>query len=323
MDNPIPVIPFLTLRFNLASLGQAFLPSFKGSMLRGAFGHALKATVCTMPASQSCRDCLLCNRCAYTQIFEPFIQGKAPRFLRGLDTPPRPFTLWCDSNDRKFAKDQRLKFHMTLFGTACEWVPYVVYAVHRMAERGLSAHRHRFRLDSVEMANSPGSDSEWSRIYDGNNGQLARAEAQRYVADLDIKDSVTLEFLSPTRFKSRNQLLMEFDFHTLIFKMFRRALEIAHFYAPNGRVDWDMEYLAAAKHIEITRRDLTWNDWRRHSNRQKADMKLGGFTGILHCQGDLAHYSDLLQVSQILSVGKGTTFGLGRMAIVKVNNRKF
>jgi hypothetical protein len=315
MDNPIPVIPFLTLRFNLASLEQAFLPTFKGSMLRGAFGHALKATGCTMPVSQSCRDCLLCNRCAYTRIFEPFIQGKAPRFLRGLDTPPRPFTLWCDSNDRKFAKDRPLKFHMTLFGSACEWVPYVVYAVHRMAERGLSARRHRFRLENVELANSSETGSEWRRIYDGNNGQLARVEAQNYVAGLDIKDSVTLEFLSPTRFKSRNQLRMEFDFHTLAFKMFRRALEIAHFYAPNGGVEWDMEYLDTAKHIEITERDLTWSDWQRHSNRQQTDMKLGGFTGTLQCQGELAHYSDLLQVSQILSVGKGTTFGLGRVRI--------
>ena len=54
----IPRIPYLKLKFVLTAKQDCFLPEVKGSMLRGAFGNALKRTVCVMP-SQKCNKCML------------------------------------------------------------------------------------------------------------------------------------------------------------------------------------------------------------------------------------------------------------------------
>ena len=46
----------------------AVLPTFKGSMLRGALGFALKRTVCAVRV-KVCEPCLLRPSCVYARIF--------------------------------------------------------------------------------------------------------------------------------------------------------------------------------------------------------------------------------------------------------------
>src|SRR4051812_39341181 len=88
---PIPVIPYLRLRMTLEAEETAVLPPFHGSMLRGAFGHALRRTVCVMGPRQACPDCLLRSACTYTRLFEPSIDGEPPPFLHGIDQAVRPY----------------------------------------------------------------------------------------------------------------------------------------------------------------------------------------------------------------------------------------
>ena len=91
----LPEIHYLRLRFKLIAAENAKLPYYKGSMLRGAFGHALRSTVCAMNNGTSCAECMLKLQCAYTRLFETYITGEPPRFLKGLDTAPRPFVFEC------------------------------------------------------------------------------------------------------------------------------------------------------------------------------------------------------------------------------------
>src|SRR6185295_521555 len=67
------------------------LPAFLGSTLRGAFGHALKETVCVMP-HRDCERCLVADRCIYPYLFEtPPPPDLA--LLRGQQRAPHPFIL--------------------------------------------------------------------------------------------------------------------------------------------------------------------------------------------------------------------------------------
>lgn len=70
---------------------------------------------------------------------------------------------------------------------------------------------------------------------------------------------------------------------------------------------------AAAVQVKTT--NLIWRDWQRYSNRQRTKMSLGGFVGDLELEGDLAPFAPLLRSAEILHVGKGATFGLGKMEI--------
>lgn len=44
-------------------------------------------------------------------------------------------------------------------------------------------------------------------------------------------------------------------------------------------------------------------------------MKLGGLVGDLHLEGDLAPFAPLLRAAEVVHVGKGATFGLGKVEI--------
>jgi CRISPR/Cas system endoribonuclease Cas6 (RAMP superfamily) len=44
-------------------------------------------------------------------------------------------------------------------------------------------------------------------------------------------------------------------------------------------------------------------------------MKLGGLVGTMTLAGDLSPFTPLLRAAEILHVGKGATFGLGKVAV--------
>ena len=136
-DYSLPGIPYVTLKFNLLATQAIRLPSFKGSLLRGTFGNALRRTVCVMKPTQPCLDCFLNRQCVNTKIFETLIFDNPPRFLKGLANAPKPFILYCPDERRNFVKDDLLDFQMTLIGTTIEHHPYIIFAFQQLAERGL------------------------------------------------------------------------------------------------------------------------------------------------------------------------------------------
>ena len=316
----LPVLPYLKQRFVLEAQQDAFLPQHKGSMLRGAFGHALKSTVCVMRKSHTCETCMLRQQCVYTRIFETFIDGPAPPFLRGLNTSPRPFLFHVPDMNQTYKKGDNLEFELTLFGRACELHPYVIFAMSRAAEKGFTVHRVPFKLKSVHfqiLSDNIHSRFTWQQLYDGSSQCLcATATALLTAPNGSLASPTTLRFLTPTRLKVNKKLTKEFNFRTLVFKMLRRVLEMAFFHVPDSHPDWDFhDFLCSADDVKITHANLNWDDWHRYSNRQKSQMEMGGFTGDITLDGDLSRFSHLLKTSEVLHVGKGTVFGLGRVVV--------
>lgn len=289
-------------------------------MLRGAFGNALKRTVCVMPAGQKCEMCMLRKQCVYTRIFETFIEDEPPPFLRGMQTSPRPYII--DPEDRKaqFNKDDSFHFNMTLLGQVCELHPYVIFAVSQMAARGLAAKRAPFDLTKAYRYKYTPEDKtiEEHLLYRGDTQCLCEAATPTldYPGD-KLKPPITLKFLTPTRLKFKSKYSMDFTFRMLVFKMLRRVLEIAHFHVPDANINWEFhDYLVAADKIQITERNLHWQDWHRYSSRQHTKMEMGGFVGEIVLDGDVAPFSELLRVCEVVHVGKGAGFGLGKMNIL-------
>ena len=67
---------------------DAVLPPYKGSTFRGAFGAALKETVCALKR-QDCPQCLLRPSCLYARVFEiqPAVQSQR------LAAAPHPYVI--------------------------------------------------------------------------------------------------------------------------------------------------------------------------------------------------------------------------------------
>ncbi|MDP9119877.1 MAG: CRISPR system precrRNA processing endoribonuclease RAMP protein Cas6 [Acidobacteriota bacterium] len=311
---PLPLIPHLRLRVTLHSEGSAVLPAFKGSLLRGAFGHALRKAACAMGPGQDCASCRLRIGCVYTRLFETFVEGEPPPFLHGLSTAPRPYVLEPADEVRAFAPGDPLGFDLLLLGQAIGLHAYALLALERMAAAGLGRDRHRFTLDRVSALTPDGG---WQDLWRGGALQAGAPPLPSFPqVESPLGDRATLHFLTPTRIKFRDHLVDTVTFRALAFAILRRTLELAHFHLPGAAVDWTFRpLLEQAGEVRIAASRLHWHDWQRYSNRQKTSMSLGGFVGQLEIEGGLGPFTPLLRTAEILHVGKGATFGLGRLRI--------
>lgn len=315
MPYPLPAVPHLPLTFTLRAQAPARLPPFKGSMLRGAFGHALRRTVCSMGPEQPCESCRLRRGCVNTRIFETFVEGTPPPLLRGLPTSPRPYVFEPGDDRRDFAPGDPLTFGLLLIGQAAELQAYVTLAVERMATAGLGVNRTPFALDQVEARTPDGAAV--LLFADGRPHGPAVVPPSFAPTDGLSGTRATVHLRTPLRLKVRNGLAETVTFRDLTFAMVRRVLELAWFHVPGAgeTIDWNFRpLLRDAEAIACTPR-LAWHDWDRYSNRQQTKMTLGGLVGALHLEGDLTPFAPLLRAAEILHVGKNTTFGLGKIAL--------
>ncbi|MDZ7360756.1 MAG: CRISPR system precrRNA processing endoribonuclease RAMP protein Cas6 [candidate division KSB1 bacterium] len=178
----LPPLPCLRLRFSLVPRQEAFLPSFKGSLLRGAFGHALRRTVCVMGPQQPCPTCMLRKQCVHPRLFETLIEPDepVPRFLRGLPTAPRPYIFEPFDEQRLYRPGESLRFDLILIGRATELHPFAIFAVSQMAESGLGFKRIPFQLDKVLWQKAIEKAQVASKKWQVANGkwQVAKSKEQ-------------------------------------------------------------------------------------------------------------------------------------------------
>jgi len=310
----LPAIPYLRLQITLQAEEPAMMAPYQGSMLRGAFGHALRRTVCAMGPRQECASCVLRQACVYTRIFEPFVEGEPPPFLRGVDQAVRPYVFEPLGVAGRLEPGETMRFDLLLFGQAVELQAFAILAVERMAQTGLGSGRARFRLVRVEAAETGGTTR---RLFsDGSPPSSVPARPVTPTPAALPPGAVILHLLTPLRLKVRDHLNDRPTFRDLAFKMLCGVLEMAHFHVHSAEVDWSFrDFLRRADDVHIAGGDLRWHDWERWSQRQESAMKLGGLVGHLHLEGDLVPFGPLLRVAEVVHVGKGATFGLGKLEV--------
>ncbi|MFW6175947.1 MAG: hypothetical protein ACOC7L_03905, partial [Acidobacteriota bacterium] len=173
LDYHLPELPYVRLRATFRALEAARLPAFKGSMLRGAFGHALRKAVCTMGPKQPCETCTLRGPCVHTRLFETFLQGEPPPFLRGLTTAPRPYVFEpLSGTEEELEAGGTLATDLLLFGQATELQAYAVVALERMAAGGLGPERRPFRLEEVAYPLPEADGGGWATGYRAGGASL-------------------------------------------------------------------------------------------------------------------------------------------------------
>ncbi|MBI5558669.1 MAG: hypothetical protein HY885_13635 [Deltaproteobacteria bacterium] len=192
--------------FHCRFTSPASLPAFKGSMLRGAFGHALKKVVCAL-RRKTCADCLLSATCVYSLIFEPHaIRPDKDSDNPKTTFPPHPYVLQPPAdNGRAYAMDDAFSFGLTLFGKNNDFLPHIVYAVEQMGEAGLGRQAGngcgRFAMAAVE--------NQDATLYDGDQKILHQTLPLQNLAlqppPADPVNSLTIRLLTPRRLKHDNR----------------------------------------------------------------------------------------------------------------------
>jgi hypothetical protein len=294
-------------RFHCRFIEQAYLPVYKGSTFRGAFGSALKKVVCAV-RDKNCGQCLLACRCLYARTFEP----AAPTEGLRQATLPHPYVIRPPSSRKtRYAAGEEFVFELRLFGAFNDSLPYFVYAFETMGEQGLGAGRKhgqgRYILEHIHSGEDLIYEHEARKLAAARTRTLSLASPQAAIGDL------TLHLLTPLRLKFANQLQAELPFHLLVRALLRR---ISSLFASYGTEEPPLDYrglVARAAEVRIKSSRLHWHDWQRYSSRQEQSMFMGGMSGQVSYQGAIGEYLPLFELGRELHLGKQSAFGLGRI----------
>ena len=302
--------------FGLKANEPLILPPYKGSAFRGGFGHAFKRVVCTVKR-QTCDSCLLKSKCIYSYIFET-TPPEGSEVLRNYKSVQHPFVIEPpQETKRAYQPGDILFFNLVLIGRATEYLPYFIYTFEELGKIGIGKGRGKYELSEVR---SVLPDSNSRLIYSSNDKILRDGHGIISVSDilgngLRRADVITLNFLTPVRIISKEDLVVDLKFHHLIRSLLRRFSTLSYFHC-GKRLELDFKGLIErAGKIETAASGLKWYDWERYSQRQDVRMKMGGLIGKISFKGNLEEFMPLIQLGEFIHAGKGTSFGLGKYEI--------
>ena len=313
-------IPFARIRYRYRVADPLLLPAFKGSALRGVFGHALRRAACAL-RRRECPGCPLLHTCVYAYVFETPPPPDSPR-MRLYPSAPHPFVLRPPEDDRtRYVPGDFLEGEMILIGRAREYLPYFFMALQVMGDLGLGRGRGKMALREAFELDGRGNPGK--RLFSAEDGFLHRAEdlafhQMRRRAEAESEEAppaVRLLLTTPLRLKFAERLIEDVSCHHLVRALLRRASSLAFFHTGTDPSDYDFRGLIRAAEAVETDSHLHWVEWERYSSRQKTAMLLGGVTGTLTLRGVSHEILSLLRFGEQVHAGKAASFGLGRYVI--------
>jgi len=316
---------FRVARFKVAleAKDRLCLPEYKGSTLRGGFGHVFRKVGCIARRGE-CPPCLLKGVCPYAYVFETPPPADS-LILRKYPYAPHPFVLEPPLDATTiYEPGSVLTFSLVLIGKGIEYLPYFIYAFDELGRLGLGRDRGTFRLAEVCGEAVSGEAGAWRPIYSGDRKVLTNGFRVHTGRDLFsahdhghehahvVSKEITLHLLTPMRLRFGEALVNHLDFHMLIRNLLRRFSALSYFHC-GQQLDLDFKGLIArAQEVKAERVEVHWVDWHRYSNRQKRKIQMGGLIGQVTYSGPLAEFLPFLRLGELVHVGKGTVMGLGK-----------
>ena len=255
---------------------------FIGSTIRGAFGVSLKKVVCINP-SYNCEGCFAKENCLYYDFFEEKNRAHQFRFDFELDQDNYNFSLY-------------------LFEDATIKLPYVLSAIHKMlTETGLTKNRELFEIEKILC--------QGKEIYKDGNFDIKDIKSVDFTPR-DIKTPIKLNLITPLRMKYQNKLLTKKPpLEILLYSIQNRLHQLKDL--PQIKLTFTPKY-------KETKSSITFKDQTRRSNRQKTKLQIGGIVGFIEYEEIDENSLLLLQVGEIIGVGKQTVFGMGKIEVKEV-----
>lgn len=300
----------ITVTFQCQLTNPGLFSAYKGSMLRGSLGTFLKKTCCTIH-HQSCDECILVQTCAFPLLF----MGKKLTGENAFSTLPPPYCIHATDTGKTFYTPGELfTFHITLLSYAVGYLPYFVHAFMLAGKRGMGKNSDdahgTFTIEDILYRNKSIFHKDKQQIDIPPGETLALP-----VWDRSNSGTGTLQvhLKTPCRFKTENHLSAELSFRQLFQLIVRRIRSVWAMEGEDVRFEDFSTMLDRADIIQTVKNYLHWKDWTRYSSRQKSSMQLGGLSGSVYYQGDLAAFLPFLHLAKELNIGKQTSFGLGEI----------
>lgn len=304
------MLAFADLDFRVRVIDAGRLPRFVGKTIRGAFGYALKKSVCVVN-HRDCNRCILRSRCAYPILFDGFPPPDRV-FMRKYPSIPQPMVVRViDLEPRRLNAGDTLDFGFRLFGGAIDFFPYLVYSVARIGETGLGVDEFRFEIVSV-------SDGDKLVYQPDQRDQLF--EPLRKQVDVfeepepDAPSDLSLRLLTPLRLRSNGRINQSPTLNEILRAALRRLRIMSHFYGDEELYPENVgALLDEASNAKPTHQDLRAISVHRTSTRQNRKMALDAVVGSVDYQLASSRLVPWLRAASECHIGKAASFGFGRV----------
>jgi len=309
------------MSLTLRATTEMMLPPFKGSTFRGAFGNEFKNVVCLNP-EKNCDACVLAETCAYRYIFE------TPNFLKldWFSSPflPHPFVLEPPLTEKlTYKKGDFLEFELILIGQGIDYLPYFIFVFDRIGKNWGLGFRRRGGYGRYELVRVTDALNAHETIYDNVHKNLLRRpvilNGNDRVTQANRKPNrgIELTFITPTRLINNGRYVWlhekrAFPVNAFLKNLYRRFYLLIAGHCGDREGFEELEHISKIEAIPIS---LSWHDWQRYSSRQNQHQVYGGFVGKLRLTGEISSWLELIHLGEIVHVGSGTSFGLGKYVV--------
>jgi hypothetical protein len=256
-------------------------------------------------------------QCPYHLVFEPS-PPPGSEALRTHEEIPRPFVISpADSHgeaSQQFRPGDELAFDLILVGRAQEFFPYFVVALREVNRIGRGRHAVEMRRIEARNPNSGGSRVAYDAVQNVVRGAAECITLEHCCATTSTPGSLTIEFVTQTRLKHQGRFVRRPEFQILFRRLLGRLSSLSRFYC-GAPLEVDFRALIdEAASIRLIKDDTRWTRWQRYSSRQDRRMEWEGIIGRATYDGDFTPFWKFLKFGELVHVGHGCTFGLGRYA---------
>jgi len=277
-----PAVEITRWRLSVIPLKRLYLPLYPGSMLRGAFGHALRHSQCHCKTDVHSRNCL------YAQVFE----GRGQAIDAASNTTPA-FVISPADTSGWVETGHAWNFTVTTITTDTAIHPDLLEAWELAFRRGIGENRVPCQLHSIDEA-----PLSWR----------------------PLEQKVTLKLTSPWLIKRQGRQVRADNCYLqdLLIAIAQRQRLLDQQYQIGLHPPSNDELLAIAKntHVALSLEDT---HWQRHSARQQKTHPLAGMMGSAVLTqtdpGGLSNLTRLLNFGSWLHAGGKTAFGLGGLQL--------
>ena len=282
------------------------LPGWKGLMLRGTLGHALRGIACWTPPSPCPKDgCRRPHACAMGAIWEssPGVRGDAPPPY--IIVPP----IGPERARKSFDSGQSLSLRIILVGDARPWAPWFFEAA--SAPWKLGAERVPWQPERIEIKDDNG---EWLTLTEGTQRRRSVwpvVRASSVIGRRRPADTCRVVAQTPIHLQQANQAVERVTPEIFAHRVIDRVADLAAMYC--GDIDrqeiQQTKELASVMGIsDVKLEPICWH--------VKQGRRLTGLLGELTLHRVPGPIWPYLVVGQSLHVGKGSSHGQGRYKLV-------
>lgn len=280
---------------------------YLGPTLRGAFGKALKSTVCQQRHGE-CARCLLLQACPYPAIFE----GRPQAGQRSWTAPaaPQPFVLTVAPPFTWDGDSSTLRWGLTLLGFAAAWSPYVVEAFMRIGKHGIGKTGTQYALERVTNGVT-GEDL----CKQGEDTMRPPAASPLVLREPPTDGVVRWRLHTPLHIRESSTELHSVDGLALIQAGRRRWRLLESFYGNPPDPICAQPNPALPKADAFVTREIALRAWdiERYSGRQQRRVTLAGLIGEAVIEGPWSAVGPWIRSVEQINLGKYASFGFGRV----------